>query len=61
MGQFWLFYWKVSGKDTLHETVGIAYQTVITDDSNETEHNTKTSSANAPNQQSYEQKSAKSI
>ena len=43
-----------SGKDTLHDTVGIAYQTVITDDSNETEHdNIKTStSVNRPNQQS---------
>ena len=41
----------VSGKDTLHDTVGIAYQTVITNDSNETEHNnTKIStSANSPN------------
>ena len=27
----------VSGKDTLHDIVGIAYQTAITDDSNETE------------------------
>ena len=44
----------ISGKDTLHDTVGIAYQTVITHDSNETEYNnTKTStSANAPNQES---------
>ena len=31
----------VSGNDTLHDTVGIAYQTVITDGSNETEHNNK--------------------
>ena len=44
----------VSGEDTLHGAVGIAYQTVIIDDSNETKHNnTKTSNlANAPNQQS---------
>ena len=36
----------VSGKDTVHDTVGIAYQTVITDGSNETEYNnTKTSNS----------------
>ena len=44
----------VSGKDTPHDTVGIAYQTVITDDNNETEYTKKnpSNSANAPNQQS---------
>ena len=46
------FFETVSGEDTLHGAVGIAYQTVIIDDSNETKHNnTKTSNlANAPNQ-----------
>ena len=43
-----------SGKDTMHDTIGIAYQTIITDDRKETEHNNTKNSAsvNTPNQES---------
>ena len=49
MDNFDYFVETVSGKDTLHDTAGIAYQTVISDDNNVTEHNNKNpASADTP-------------
>ena len=47
MDNFVYFVETVSGKDTLHGTAGMAYQTVISDGNNVTEHNNKKNPAYA--------------